>query len=581
MINLRPALTICCAMALLLTACAVAGPRTNDWVAALPERQEVGELFLGSLPEEVTCQWDVLFASGQSTPLDGEIRVLLTANPERWGLSDCDALLRVCASGILLRDHGLAHWGDRWQRFCEHGARCRSRRDEMAALANEATLWEPPTILAPRSGWSEAVRRYALHLAQHDPELAKALLRQRLLTREEAADRCQVAVEYARMVAATMLDLMAGDQRALRFVAGELARPDVVPETFRQRLVPHTAAYENLTGAYNRYRQIVAGGGFKELPGGYLQLRRSSRKDSRHRVLANRLVAEGLFAPPPAGAGPLAFGTALEGAVKRFQRMHHLTTTGAVGPATLAALNVSAEAKAEALQRALAAYRQAVPPWESTFIYVQMPAAYLEYYVGGVRRRHQRVVLGRPEEDTEGTRTMATPVLNSAITAVIFNPEWHVPSAIAHNELQPLLENDPGYLTRNHFRREVSGKDQVRYVQSSGDHNALGRVKFHFANSYDVYLHDTPRQRSFRLPRRLLSHGCVRVEKAVKLAAIMLNLDQGFNWAKLREVLKSVETTEFQLRTPIPVHLVYSSAAVDADGNLHFMPDLYGRESIP
>jgi murein L,D-transpeptidase YcbB/YkuD len=277
----------------------------------------------------------------------------------------------------------------------------------------------------------------------------------------------------------------------------------------------------------------------------------------------------------PTGLGAIVFGPALEAALKRFQRMHHLTETGAVGPATLAALNVTADAKAEALRQALAAYRRAVPPWESTFVLVQMPAAYLEYYVDGELRRHQRTALGRTVRDADGAQPMATPVLNSTITAVIFNPEWHVPWSIATNELEQAIEKDPGYLARNHYRREILGEERVRYIQSPGSHNALGRVKFHFANSHDVYLHDTPQKRLFRLPRRLLSHGCVRVEDAVKVATLMLNLDQGFNWERLGRVLKSGETTEYRLKTPIPVHLLYSTAAADSNGNLHFMPDVY------
>lgn len=539
------------------------------------------DIFLADLPATEPCDWEQLFLAGPGTPLDGELQALLTANPERWGLSNCEALLQLCAASTLVLDHGLADWAARWQRFCDHGERCLSRREEAATLVSQTASWAPPVILATRLEWDEAVLRYARHLPQHAPQVAANLLRQRMLIRQEAAARCEVAVEYGRMVYGTAVDLMSGDKRVASFVASELARPDLSPASFLQRFVPGTPAYARLLDAHRRYRQIVVDGGFPSLPPGCSQLRRNRRKDPRHGLLASRLAAEGLLGGAPVDVEPVAFGADLQSAMKRFQRMHHLAQTGAVGPATLAALNISAQSKVEALQRALAAYRAAVPPWESTFIFVQMPAAFLEYYVGGQLRRRQRVVLGRPELDLDGTRPMATPVLNSAITAVIFNPEWHVPGKIAREELEPAIAKDPAYLNRHHFRREVSGKDRVRYVQSPGDHNALGRVKFHFANSHDVYLHDTPRRHFFRLPSRLLSHGCVRVEKAIKLATLMLSLDQGFGWAALRQTLKSGETTEFRLKTPVPVHLVYSTAAADADGNLHFTPDLYGRESTP
>jgi hypothetical protein len=556
--------------------CATAGRnRAPEWVSAAPQRGEVVEIFLADLPAEVPCDWSTLVAAGQTSTMDDEILALLNSDSSRWKVQDCGALLRTCAAGVTLRDHGLHRWADVWLRFCGHAARCRTRHNEMALLAERISQWQPPPLLAPLHEWLLIVERYAAHLHDHEPAVAAAIHHHRLLAREAAVDQCQLTVEYAQTVAGTALELMAGDKRAPRFIAGELARTDVDMATFLERLVPNSQAYRNLVLAYGRYRGLATDKAFHELSRKHQKLRRTHRKDHRHRQLANRLAAEGLLSRVPTGTGAIVFGAALEAALRNFQRMHHLTETGAVGPATLVALNVTAAAKAESLRKALAAYRRAVPPWESTFVLVQMPAAYLEYYVGGELRRHQRTALGRTVRDADGARPMATPVLNSTITAVIFNPEWHVPWSIATNELEPAIEKDPGYLARNHYRREVLGEERVRYIQSPGSHNALGRVKFHFANSHDVYLHDTPQKRLFKLPRRLISHGCVRVEQAVKVATLILNLDQGFNWERLKQVLKSGETTEYRLKTPIPVHLLYSTAAADSNGNLHFMPDVY------
>ncbi len=239
--------------------------------------------------------------------------------------------------------------------------------------------------------------------------------------------------------------------------------------------------------------------------------------------------------------------------------------------------------KRDALRVALAAYRRSVPPWESTFMVVQMPQAFLELYVDGIFLRRFRTVIGSArteKEEGSGERLMpnATPVLDSAITAIIFHPEWNVPGTIAREEIEPRLEKDPGMLHRKGMRREVYADGSVRYVQDPGPLNALGKVKFHFDNSHDVYLHDTPEKSFFRKPRRLFSHGCVRVQRAVKLALLLLARDQGFTWDRLKTVLKEGKTTEYKLVTPIPVHLLYSTAAADSDGNLYFFPDLYGRE---
>jgi murein L,D-transpeptidase YcbB/YkuD len=47
--------------------------------------------------------------------------------------------------------------------------------------------------------------------------------------------------------------------------------------------------------------------------------------------------------------------------------------------------------------------------------------------------------------------------------------------------------------------------------QEPGAWNALGKLKFVFPNSYNVYLHDTSSPELFEKQERLFSHGCIRV----------------------------------------------------------------------
>lgn len=51
---------------------------------------------------------------------------------------------------------------------------------------------------------------------------------------------------------------------------------------------------------------------------------------------------------------------------------------------------------------------------------------------------------------------------------------------------------------------------------------ALGQMKLVMPNSYNVYLHDTPNKKLFEQPIRAFSHGCIRVDKALTLAAALL-----------------------------------------------------------
>jgi murein L,D-transpeptidase YcbB/YkuD len=44
-------------------------------------------------------------------------------------------------------------------------------------------------------------------------------------------------------------------------------------------------------------------------------------------------------------------------------------------------------------------------------------------------------------------------------------------------------------------------------------------------------------------------------------------------------VIQSQETKTVYLRQPLPVLLLYWTAMVEADDQVHFMPDVYGRDA--
>ena len=68
------------------------------------------------------------------------------------------------------------------------------------------------------------------------------------------------------------------------------------------------------------------------------------------------------------------------------------------------------------------------------------------------------------------------------------------------------------------LQHEAATAFPFRLVQRPGEQNALGRYKFHFANNFNVYLHDTPDKALFDRADRALSSGCVRVERVDALA---------------------------------------------------------------
>jgi len=98
-----------------------------------------------------------------------------------------------------------------------------------------------------------------------------------------------------------------------------------------------------------------------------------------------------------------------------------------------------------------------------------------------------------------------------------------------------------------------------------------------FPNQYSVYLHDTPSRYLFEREARAFSAGCIRTERPLELAELLL-APQGWDQARIRQTLESRELANVVLETPMPVLLTYFTARVIDDGTLLFFPDIYERD---
>ena len=112
------------------------------------------------------------------------------------------------------------------------------------------------------------------------------------------------------------------------------------------------------------------------------------------------------------------------------------------------------------------------------------------------------------------------------------------------------------------------------------DKNALGQVKFMFPNKFSVYLHDTPSRNLFSRTGRAFSHGCIRVDKPLDFAEVLLGQDRGINRSEIDSIVGSRKLTRVNLQTPVPVHLTYFTAWIDENGVPQFYNDIYDRDTI-
>jgi L,D-transpeptidase YcbB len=356
-----------------------------------------------------------------------------------------------------------------------------------------------------------------------------------------------------------------------------------------QSLRPTHVGYLELQKALVSYRDIAARGGWPVIPNGpTLQ-----RGDRGPRVMALRTRLR-LTADLDRASAPVddVFDTALEQGLQRFQERHGLNADGVVGTSTLTALNVPAEARVRQIELNMERWRWLPHELGDRYILVNVANFALDVIEHGQSVLAMRVIIGKPER--------RTPFFSADMTYLVLSPHWYVPPTIAIQDKLPLIRRDPGYVARQNFklfRDGESGATRVdplsidwsavsarnfpyRLRQDPGPRNALGRVKFMFPNSYHVYLHDTPSRELFAKTERAFSSGCIRLEKPIELAEYLLRNDPRWSRQKILATIARGAEQVVHLPTTVPVHLLYWTAWVDAQGRINFRKDIYERDKV-
>ena len=114
--------------------------------------------------------------------------------------------------------------------------------------------------------------------------------------------------------------------------------------------------------------------------------------------------------------------------------------------------------------------------------------------------------------------------------------------------------------------------------QRPGPGNSLGKVKFLFPNSFNIYFHDTPSKYLFEREKRAFSHGCIRVRNADKMANYLLQHQPEWTSEKINAAMHAGEEKWVPLKTTLPVFITYFTVWVDENNLLHFRDDIYGHD---
>lgn len=228
-------------------------------------------------------------------------------------------------------------------------------------------------------------------------------------------------------------------------------------------------------------------------------------------------------------------------------------------PALVAALKTEADpARRAVISLNLERWRWMPLDLGSRYLLVNAPRFEVGLWHDGQQIGSWRIIVGKP--------STPTPVFAATVTGVIYNPWWDVPQSIVRESVGRLTRTNPAEARRRGF---VWGGGSYR--QRPGPNNPLGQMKLVMPNPYSVYLHDTNNKTLFDRPVRTFSHGCIRVDNALGLAAALLGSD------RLAEA--GGRTTKFATPQPVPVYVTYFTASVDPTGRVEFHPDIYGRDA--
>ena len=364
-----------------------------------------------------------------------------------------------------------------------------------------------------------------------------------------------------------------------------LAQTDSI-DRFFDAWQPPGQRYAALRTVLAKYRALAAKGGWNTVPLG--ESIRPGMSDPRIPAIRARLsLIDGASGEVGAAEAQL-YGNALVEVVKRFQVRQGLEGDGVIGSTTIVAMNVPVQERIKSIILAMERLRWMPENLGQQYLIVNIAGFELRRVNAGKVEERMAVVVGKPYH--------RTPVFSDRIRFLEFNPYWNVPPDIAVNEELPVLRRNPAGLSAQGFEvvrgNQVTDPSSVDWSsvgpgrfpyqlrQRPGPNNALGRVKFMFPNSHNVYLHDSPAHNLFERNVRAFSHGCIRLSRPLDLAEQVLRVGgvQGWTKERINDVVASTKTTVVNLREPLPVHITYLTAWAD-DGVANFRQDIYGHDA--
>lgn len=226
------------------------------------------------------------------------------------------------------------------------------------------------------------------------------------------------------------------------------------------------------------------------------------------------------------------------------------------------------------------------------YIEVNLAGFWLDVVVDEKSLFDSKIVIGKLKTKT--------PLLESKIEKIVFNPYWFIPESIFNKNLlnrarkEPKLIESRGVLA---FKKENLQNatpvpmDKIDFTQDVYDKyvfrentsrkNPLGGIKIIFENAHHVYLHDTPHKEKFRYKKRAFSSGCIRVADINSLAHFLYNYHNKKSVSQhyINSLVNYRDSKTVKLKKKLHIYVTYQTAWVNEKGVLQFEEDIYGYDN--
>jgi murein L,D-transpeptidase YcbB/YkuD len=201
-----------------------------------------------------------------------------------------------------------------------------------------------------------------------------------------------------------------------------------------------------------------------------------------------------------------------------------------------------------------------------------------------------------------------TPSMRDAVSDVILNPNWTVPSTVfAEDKVTHIrdliakqgMQGVTDYFTQGFFSVMNGDMTQtippesidwinldpkhadITIVQAPNYMNALGVAKIQLGNPWAIYMHDTNQRERFSESMRSLSSGCIRLQYPIDLAEYLLS---GTGWDRAKIDATTAKPGDLPSKPTwirpvqanrLPLYTLGLTAQVGDDGVTRFTRDIY------